>query len=807
MFDLLRKVTDAIAGQRVDGRPISPDDALSLAGRALFVRFLLDRRILRDEHVAQIAPGLRRVEDLFNGPDRAYATSTWLDETFNGNLLPLPEEGARRWFRRLPEAVFAKLTDILYRAPDGQLWLNLDWQGIHFAHVPVGLLSEVYEAHCQRHHQDARDQSVHYTPRTVAEFMVRESFAAMETPWEAKVLDPAAGAGVFLVAAYRALVAERWQHDGRRPTRAVLRRIIRHQLVGFDINEPALRLGALALYLTALELDPDPTPPQALRFEDLRNTVLFDLRRTAAGNGVDDAGSLGTAVSREHEGRYDLVIGNPPWTAWRRVPGSAQEAVDRVFRARGEAGSATLPDKNPDLAFLWRSMGWAREGGRISLTLGARLLFKQADQGARARDEILRNLHVTGIVNGSALRDTEFWPGMRSPFCFLFAINQRPPRDAACWFVSPEVDKHLNDRGRVRVDADHACPVSIAEARARPWTFKAHFRGNEADRELLARLLKLPALQAWWTDTLGLHGQHQGYQVGSTSGSHQPAFEFHGLPDLRPAHISGKRLLAVDPSELPPFTGATLHRTRYRGLYRAPLVVVPQRIPLDRRRGRAVLFTEDVFFSESFHGWSCAAAPQADFLARYLFLLFNSDVPRYVALLTSGRYGAERDIVLLEDIERLPVRPLDALEPALRKEITPLANAIVRSRPAPWDDLDDWVARAYQLSALDREVIADTLAVSTPEGQGRAQQRPTLAEQKAWCRRVIAIVDPFLVPLGRSLRHDFVIPPDQGSWIVVRFHSSSSPPRADVAPQALEKLLRNADDLAATELVAWESDG
>ena len=38
-------------------------------------------------------------------------------------------------------------------------------------------------------------------------------YGAKGEPTQAKVLDPAAGAGVFLVSAFRQLVAERWRHD------------------------------------------------------------------------------------------------------------------------------------------------------------------------------------------------------------------------------------------------------------------------------------------------------------------------------------------------------------------------------------------------------------------------------------------------------------------------------------------------------------------------------------------------------------------------------------------------------------------
>ena len=63
------------------------------------------------------------------------------------------------------------------------------------------------------------------------------------------ILDPAVGGGIFLLSAFRELVAEHWRADGKRPDTDMLRRILYEQMVGFDVNEAALRFSALGLYL------------------------------------------------------------------------------------------------------------------------------------------------------------------------------------------------------------------------------------------------------------------------------------------------------------------------------------------------------------------------------------------------------------------------------------------------------------------------------------------------------------------------------------------------------------------------------
>ncbi len=267
---LTRSITRLIA---LDG--VTHEDAISLVGRALFTRFLADRDLLPHDIYAANAPAT-----LFDHRAAAESTSQWLDATFNGDLLPL-SEGV---FEVLPDPAYAVLGDILRRAPESQLFLGWEekWDNLDFSHIPVGVLSQAYELYLREHAPDRQKrEGGFYTPRPIADMMVRASFRALErngTARDAKVLDPAAGAGVFLLTAFRELVAGRWRADGKRPATNVLRSILYHQLTGLDVNEAALRFAALGLYLMSIELDPNPRPVDKLRFDkDLRGTVLHRL--------------------------------------------------------------------------------------------------------------------------------------------------------------------------------------------------------------------------------------------------------------------------------------------------------------------------------------------------------------------------------------------------------------------------------------------------------------------------------------------------------------------------------------------------
>ena len=324
----------------IDDLKVSHEDAISLVGRALFTRFLADRSLLPE---GMSEP--ERAASLFDTCEVAEATSDWLDETFNGDPLPL----SPGIFETLPERVYGVLGDVLRRAPDGQPFLGWKekWSNLDFAHIPVGVLSQAYELHLREHAPGKQErEGGYFTPRPIADLMVRASFRALErrgTGESVRVLDPAVGGGIFLLTAFRELVAEHWRADGERPDTHALRQILYEQMVGFDINEAALRFAALGLYLLSIELDPNPRPVDKLRFEKLRGTVLHRVKGQDEEEGAA-LGSLGSRVGEQHKGRYDLVIGNPPGRVGRSCPsGTASVKRSPASRQTGRSQTPSLP--------------------------------------------------------------------------------------------------------------------------------------------------------------------------------------------------------------------------------------------------------------------------------------------------------------------------------------------------------------------------------------------------------------------------------------------------------------------------------
>ena len=198
MFKLVWSVADRLAALN-----IKRTDVLSLLGRALFFRFLRDRRVVQDNDARRIARKATNIHDCFINAENAASTSAWLDKTFNGDLLSLTDDSSRYFEeigRRTGGRVFFHLSAIIRgEEPFGdenyQIPLGIPNFGrFDFAHIPVGLLSQVYERFAWKlEHQTAKETSVHYTPRNIAATLVDEAFANSQKPMKpASLTRPAA---------------------------------------------------------------------------------------------------------------------------------------------------------------------------------------------------------------------------------------------------------------------------------------------------------------------------------------------------------------------------------------------------------------------------------------------------------------------------------------------------------------------------------------------------------------------------------------------------------------------------------------
>ena len=371
---------DLVAGN------LARDAAQALIGRVIFTQYLIDREIVSAARLKRVC-GRTALPAILRDRPATSKLFAWLAQAFNGDMFPpssVKTTPAAHHLTRVAE--FLEAVD----PESGQL----SFFPYQFDVIPVELISSIYEqfAHAEPQTGGKRTEAlrngVHYTRLSVVSLVLDEVMDGLSG--RESVLDLTCGSGVFLVEALRRLVHLRSQ--GQPPTRELIRSTLYGQVYGVDISEAAIRVAAFSLYLAALELDPDPQPPQSLKFQPLiGRTLLVGDARTVERDG-DGKAVLATPTGLK---QFDLIVGNPPWS-FRGQTGTEARRKTRV------AGVPAQP-RGEGLDFVLRAAEFSHEKTRFGIILSAMPFFSRSGTGMAAAQHVMRAVAPITLVNLSNL--------------------------------------------------------------------------------------------------------------------------------------------------------------------------------------------------------------------------------------------------------------------------------------------------------------------------------------------------------------------------------------------------------------------
>ena len=221
-------------------------------------------------------------------------------------------------------------------------------------------------------------------------------------------------------------------------------------------------------------------------------------------------------------------------------------------------------------------------------------------------------------------------------------------------------------------------------------------------------------------------------------------------------------------------------------------------------RIRTSVALDSVVFNQSFHGYSTHTHENGRELARYLALLVGSKIALWHALITSGRFGFEREVVEKFIIDEIPVPSFEALSAADREMAATLFDALAQDdNEAGWQEVDRWVGSLFGLDRDDMETVADTLKYRLPFSANlkASQASATISQDATFNKRLQAELQPWGERFGRPLFVRRIPTSPLSPWRFVSIDSNDDwgdPTQIDLD---WTRTISLADRLSATEVI------
>jgi type I restriction-modification system DNA methylase subunit len=726
-------------------KKLAPAIAHALLGRSIFVAYLQDRGILGPDFF-QSRFHLDNFAELLMSDSAKDATYDgifdWLKTTFNGDLFPLQHTNEYGQIVNEKDVIENShlfevgklLSGVHMRTGQGRLW------PYKFDMIPIELISSIYEKFLHASNtQKAQEQGTYYTPLNLVDMVLAET--CQNVSGHANVLDLACGSGVFLVEALRRLVARRIA-NGEEWSRELVRDVLYRQIYGVDISPEAIEIAAFSLYLTALELDPDPQALENIRFQTLHEKNLF------VADAFDEHATFNRCDPFAKKD-FQMIVGNPPW---RRT--KANELAEEYCKQH----HYPIARRSLDQAFLWRIADFTNEKTKIGLILHSNPLFSHTEEAQKAREQLFKRFAPHVFVNLSALRQDDLFPHSTAPATILIAKGQTPQENNTFFVVNVEhSDTFKLHHGIIEIGPENIKKVTVRHLYSDNDILKIASWGSARDMALLTRLRSMfPALGSLVKQPGEVKirkDEWLGGQGFQEAGGTKEELKLVGKKWLPAGKMTP---FIVDTSELGEIpAGKKFHRPRDPRIYEAPLVITPRGLGIE---GFFASFSPtDIVYTEEYYGISFPA--RHEHYARYITGILNSSLANYFLFLTAATWGIERDEIKPNDLLRFPLPELTSANEQIIARIIEITQQLtmlhtpqnIAHRKAA---LDDAVFELYGLDDIERILVHDflnfTLALRMKGAASGALERPSSTELETYGTQLINTIQPFFRTLNQS---------------------------------------------------------
>ncbi len=513
--------------------------------------------------------------------------------------------------------------------------LFFDWRKYSFNHLPVELISSVYEELLNE-----RDDAV-YTPEFLVNTLIDESMPQSEYKRKnVKTIDISCGSGIFLVSAFKRLV-QRHRYAEFEKTQQLphltsdqLLQIIKDNIFGVDIEEDAVRLTVFSLCLALCdELDPI----------EIWNDLQFD--NTFETNFKDRNFFDYLKSDKEKLGTFDLVIGNVPFEELGKKPDVYEEILNLNEVIKANSKKRIYPKKQIALMFLDQSPYLLKENGLLCLIMpAAPLLYNNS---AEFRKYFFTKFQVKQILDFTGLVEVLFGTA-KVPTSAIFIQKQTYDKEKPITHITVRRTKSVEEKIFFEIDKYDFHYVSSYDALHNKHIWKCNLLGGGRIKNLIDRLSDIDSVETFIKAKDWIYGV--GYEVGSPSKQVTPA-PYITLKSTIPTRAFSEN--GIDSNQITIETAEKFHRISDERLFTPPHLLIKKMIGVSKIPN---YFSDKYLtFKDSIIGIADPKNKKEELLKFSNKFEQNKTIYKFYIAATSNEYLVGRATTILnQDIMNLP---------------------------------------------------------------------------------------------------------------------------------------------------------